>query len=234
MGVSAGAALFSLCWKDCYMTRQALASSTTFEGRLYRWSLLLVGLALFGAGVALMVRSQLGLGPWDALHEGISRHTHLQIGTVTILTGVPVLLGWIPLRQRPGIGTVLNILCIGLATNATLAALPIPTGLPLRLLCLVTGILLVGLGSGMYLSSHFGAGPRDGLMLGLHRRTGFSVRAIRTGLELSVLLIGWTLGGTVGLGTLLFAFGIGPVVQPALRFFGGLPDAPRPESVHPT
>lgn len=204
------------------MNRQALATSTTLGGWFYRGLLLLIGLTLFGAGVAVMVRSQLGLGPWDALHEGISFHTGLQLGTANILTGIPILLSWIPLRQRPGIGTVLNILGIGLATNVILALLDSPAGLPLRLLWLVGGILLVGLGSGMYLSSHFGAGPRDGLMMGLHKRTGLSVRAIRTILELSVLLLGWLLGGTVGLGTLLFAFGIGPVVQPVLHFFGGL------------
>lgn len=212
------------------MNRQTLATSTTLGGQLYRWFLLLAGLALFGAGVALMVRSELGLGPWDVLHQGIARHTGLQIGTVTILTGIVVLLGWIPLRQRLGIGTLLNILCIGLATNATLAVLESPVGLALRLVWLVAGILLIGLGSGMYLSSHFGAGPRDGLMMGLHKRTGLSVSAIRTALELTVLLVGWLLGGTVGLGTLLFAFGIGPVVQPVLHFFGGLA---HPAQVHP-
>ncbi len=219
------------------MNRQALAPLTTVGGPLYRWFLLLAGLALFGAGVALMVRSELGLGPWDVLHEGISHHTGLQIGTITILTGILVLLSWIPLRQRMGIGTVLNILCIGLATNATLDILESPLGLPLRLLWLVAGILLVGLGSGMYLSSHFGAGPRDGLMMGLHKRTGLSVSAIRTALELSVLLLGWLLGGTVGPGTLLFAFGIGPIVQPVLHFFGGLSQpSPLPsvaDKVHP-
>jgi uncharacterized membrane protein YczE len=130
-----------------------------------------------------------------------------------------VLLGWIPLRERPGIGTVLNILIIGIVTDFTLARLPVPHLMPVRLIWMVAGIVLIGIGSGFYLSAGFGAGPRDGLMMGLHRRTGRSIRFIRTVIEVSVLVAGWLMGGTVGIGTIAFAFGIGPIVQPVLRRF---------------
>jgi uncharacterized membrane protein YczE len=199
--------------------------AATLPPSLRRWILLFAGLFTFGTGIAVMVRSQMGLGPWEVFHQGISRHTGLEIGTVSILVGIPILLGWIPLRQRPGIGTVLNILLVGLATNWALSWLSPPDGILLRLLWMAGGILLIGLGSGMYLSARFGAGPRDGLMMGLHERTGFSVRSMRTALEVLVLVVGWLMGGTVGLGTLAFAFGIGPIVQPVMQYFGGLPRA---------
>lgn len=188
-----------------------------------RFGLLFTGLVLFGVGIAIMARSQMGLGPWEAFHQGISLHTGLELGTVSILMGIPILLGWIPLRQRPGIGTVLNILCIGLATNAALAVLPVPQQLVARLLWMVAGVVVIGIGSGIYLGAALGAGPRDGLMMGLHARTGYSVRSIRTAIEVTVLVLGWLLGGTIGVGTLVFAFGIGPVVQPVLNFFGRPP-----------
>ncbi|HBY93712.1 MAG TPA: hypothetical protein DEP84_07035 [Chloroflexi bacterium] len=186
-----------------------------------RWILFFAGLALFGLGIAIMVRSEMGLGPWDVFHQGISRHTGLKIGTVGILTGVLVLLGWIPLHQQLGLGTLLNILLIGLVTNAALARLATPHLLVTRVLWMIAGIVTSGVGSGMYLSACFGAGPRDGLMLGLHERTGHSIRGMRTALEVTVLVVGWMLGGTVGVGTLAFAFSIGPIVQPMLRYFGG-------------
>lgn len=184
-----------------------------------RWAFLLVGLALFGIGVALMVRAELGLGPWDVLHQGIARLVNMQIGTVTILVGVPIMLAWLPLRQRVGVGTVLNILMIGTVTNIVLGMLPHVDDLLLRATLMLSGVALMGFGTGVYLSSHMGAGPRDGLMIGLAERTGWSVRLVRTIIELTVLLTGVLLGGTIGLGTLVFAFGIGPVVQFSLRLF---------------
>ena len=193
-----------------------------------RFALLFSGLFLFGVGIAVMAQSRMGLGPWEAFHQGISRQTGLEIGTVSILVGIPVLLAWIPLGQKPGIGTVLNILCIGVVTNAALRVLPMPEGLPVRLLWMVAGILIIGVGSGMYLSAELGAGPRDGLMMGIYRRTGLNVGMIRTLLEVAVLVLGGLLGGTVGLGTVGFALGIGPVVQLVFRILG---TAPRQQEV---
>jgi uncharacterized membrane protein YczE len=184
----------------------------------------------FGIGVALMVQADLGLSPWEVLHQGISEQTGIPIGTVSILLGVPILLAWWPLGQRPGWGTLINIVLIGLMTDLTLAVLPPVTGLAPRVLLMAGGILSVGVGSGLYLSAAMGAGPRDGLMLGFARRTGGSVRLVRTALEVTVLAVGWLLGGTIGIGTLAFAFGIGPIVQAALRVFGRQvqPVAPSP------
>jgi uncharacterized membrane protein YczE len=181
---------------------------------------LTLGLLLFGVGIALMVRSNLGLSPWEVLHQGISRHTGIPIGTVSILMGLPILLAWLPLRQRPGWGTLLNIVLIGLVTDLSLPLLPETAALAPRAALLVAGVLAIGMGSGMYLGADMGAGPRDGVMMGLARRTGLSVRLVRTAIELSVLGLGWLMGGTVGIGTLLFALGIGPIVQFALRLSG--------------
>lgn len=191
------------------------------------WVLLLAGLVCFGFGIALMVVADLGLGPWEVLHQGISRNTGLAIGTVSILTSVPVLLLWLPLGERPGIGTVINVFLIGIVTNVSLDLLPHPTSMISKVVCMLAGVLIIGLGSGMYLSSRMGAGPRDGLMLGFSRRTGHNVALVRTAIEVSVLIIGMLLGGTFGIGTLVFAFGIGPVVQVALRVFTETPLAPR-------
>lgn len=188
-----------------------------------RFALLFGGLFLFGVGIAVMAQSRMGLGPWEAFHQGISRQTGLELGTVSILVGIPVLLAWIPLGQKPGIGTVLNILCIGVVTNAALTVLPLPESLSMRLLWMVAGILIIGAGSGMYLSAELGAGPRDGLMMGIYRRTGLSVGVVRTLLEVSVLVLGGLLGGTIGLGTVGFALGIGPVVQVVFRLLGTAP-----------
>jgi len=180
---------------------------------------LLAGLVLFGVGIALMAASGLGLGPWEVLHQGIANRTGLALGTVSILVGIPVLALWWPLGERPGIGTILNIALIGIATNLTLPLLPRPTDALPQLAMSVGGVLVIGLGSGLYLAADLGAGPRDGLMTGLHHRFGWSIRRARTGIELIVLVVGFLLGGTVGLGTILFAFGIGPVVQAFLRVF---------------
>jgi uncharacterized membrane protein YczE len=179
-----------------------------------RLTQLLAGLALYGAGMALMVRSGLGLDPWDVLHQGLARRTGLSIGTATIALGVVVLLLWIPLRQRPGLGTVCNVALVGLTMDATLAVLPPVRPLPARVALLVVAVLCVGVASGAYLGARLGPGPRDGLMTGfVALRPGRSLRLTRTVIELSVLVTGWLLGGTVGVGTALFAVAIGPLTQ---------------------
>ncbi len=178
---------------------------------------LLAGLVIFGIGIALMAAAGLGLGPWEVLHQGISRYTGIPLGTVSILLGFPILLLWIPLGEYPGIGTVLNVLVIGSATNVALPLLPVPTELVPQLAMMLAGVVVIGIGSGLYLGAHLGPGPRDGLMTGMHGRFGWSVRRARTAVEVTVLIAGVLLGGTVGIGTVVFAFGIGPVVQTALR-----------------
>jgi uncharacterized membrane protein YczE len=180
---------------------------------------LLVGLVLFGVGIALMAASGLGLGPWEVFHQGIANRTGIALGTVSIIVGIPVLALWWPLGERPGIGTILNIALIGTATNIALPLLPRPGEPVPQLLMSAAGVLVIGLGSGLYLAADLGPGPRDGLMTGLHHRFGWSIRRARTGIELIVLVVGFLLGGTIGLGTILFAFGIGPVVQAFLRVF---------------
>ena len=174
---------------------------------------LLLGLVLFGAGIGLMVEAELGLGPWEALHQGIADQTGLQIGTVSILLGIPILALWWPLGERPGLGTVLNVVLIGSATNVAISLLPTATEVPGQVAMMLAGVGVIGLGSAIYLSADLGPGPRDGLMTGLHHRFGWSIRRARTAVELSVLALGWALGGTIGIGTLVFAFGIGPVIQ---------------------
>lgn len=180
---------------------------------------LVAGLVIFGTGVALMIDAGLGLGPWEAFHQGISRLTGIPIGTVAILLGIPILLLWVPIGARPGIGTVLNVLLIGSTTNVALPILPQPAELPAQLAMMVGGVVTIGIGSGIYLGADLGAGPRDGLMTGLHHRFGWSIRRTRTAVELTVLFLGFLLGGTIGLGTVAFTFGIGPVVQWSLGIF---------------
>lgn len=180
---------------------------------------LLAGLLLFGASIAVMAQAGLGLGPWEAFHQGISRQTGLALGTVSILVGIPVLILWWPIGVRPGIGTLLNLLLVGTATNLVLPLLPAPGGWIARLAMMLAGVAGIGIASGIYLAADLGAGPRDGLMTGLHHRFGWPIFAVRTAMEVSVLIAGWLLGGTVGLGTLVFAFGIGPIVQWALGIF---------------
>jgi uncharacterized membrane protein YczE len=176
---------------------------------------LLAGLLCCGVGLAAMVRSRLGLGPWEVLHQGISRHTGVPIGTVGIVVGFVVLLGWIPLRQRLGVGTISNVVLIGLTIDVVLARTTDPDGPVVRTACLVAGVVLFGLGSGLYIGAGLGPGPRDGLMTGVSARTDGrrSIRLVRTVLELGVLAVGWSLGGDVGVGTVLFAVAIGPLVQ---------------------
>lgn len=178
-----------------------------------RLPLLVLGLVVFGFGIALMAEAGLGLGPWEAFHQGISRLTGLELGTVSILLGIPIVAAWWPLGERPGIGTLVNIVLIGLATNAGLAVLPAAHAPIAQLAGMLLGVLVIGLGSGLYLAADLGPGPRDGLMTGIHRRFGWSIRRARTAVELSVFVAGWWLGGTLGLGTVVFALGIGPLVQ---------------------
>ena len=173
---------------------------------------LLPGLAACGLGLALMVLADLGLGPWEALHQGLSERTGIPIGTMGILVGAAVLLAWVPLRQRPGLGTICNVVLIGLVIDAVLALAPEPAGLPVRVACLAAGVVLMGVGSGLYIGAGLGPGPRDGLMTGLAAR-GHSLRLVRTAIELTALVAGWALGGTVGVGTVAFALCIGPLVQ---------------------
>ncbi len=184
-----------------------------------RLAQLYIGLLCYGLAGALQVRSGLGLDPWDVLHQGLARHLGLAIGTVVIIVGALVLIGWIPLRQRPGLGTVSNVVLIGVSMNLSLQWLPTVHAMPWRVGALASGILLCGLATGLYIGAHFGPGPRDGLMTGLARRTGRSIRLTRTALELSVLVAGWLLGGTVGIGTVVFALAIGPLAQLSLRLF---------------
>ena len=186
---------------------------------------LLTGLVAMGAGIGLMADAGLGLGPWDVLHQGLALRTGLSLGSLNIAVGVGVLLLWLPLRQRPGIGTVLNVLVIGLVVDLTLALLPEPEHLAVRVPAMLAGVVLMGVGSGLYIGAGLGPGPRDGLMTGVAAR-GHSVRSVRTALEVTVLVLGWALGGTVGVGTVVLALAIGPLVQASLEWLG-LP-APTP------
>jgi uncharacterized membrane protein YczE len=178
-----------------------------------------VGLVLFGVGIGLMARAGLGLGPWEVFHQGIALLTGLQLGTVSILVGIPVLAAWYPLGERPGVGTILNIAIIGTATNIAMDFIPAAVELPAQVVMMLAGVGTIAVGSGLYLASDLGPGPRDGLMTGLHLRFGWSIRRARTGIELSVLILGFLAGGTIGIGTIVFALGIGPAVQVALRVF---------------
>ena len=174
---------------------------------------LYVGLALYGLSMAMLVRSGLGVMPWDVLHQGLSRSSGLSLGTVTVLVGAAVLLAWIPLRQRPGVGTISNVLVIGAAVDASLRVLPPVDALAAQVLLALGGVLLNGVATAAYIGVHLGPGPRDGLMTGLVRRTGGSVRAVRTAIEVTVVALGWLLGGTLGVVTVLYALAIGPIVH---------------------
>jgi uncharacterized membrane protein YczE len=187
---------------------------------------LYAGLILYGVSLALQIRAGLGLDPWDVFHQGVSDHTGLSFGTVVILTGAGVLLAWIPLRQRPGIGTISNVIVLGVVADGTLAVLPEAGSAPVGWAMLLTGVGLNGLASGAYIGAGLGPGPRDGLMTGLVRRTGGSVRIIRTTIEVSVLAVGVVLGGTIGPGTLIYALSIGPLIH---VFLPPLTVAPRVE-----
>ena len=174
--------------------------------------MLVIGLFLFGLGEAILIASDSGVSPWTVLAQGISKMTNVSIGEATFLISISILLFWIPLRQIPGIGTILNVIIIASAIDLTLPYLPHPENFLLKILQASLGILVVGIGSGIYLSCNLGPGPRDGLMVGLQQITNKSIPTIRTFIELSAVISGWLLGGIVGVGTILFVFGIGPCV----------------------
>jgi uncharacterized membrane protein YczE len=184
-----------------------------------RLAQLFAGLVLYGASMALLLRAGLGLDPWDVFHQGVAGHVGLSFGMIVNLTGAAVLLLWIPLRQKPGIGTLANVLTIGTAVDLTMLVLPEVEGLAMRSAWLIAGVVLNGIAGAMYIGAGLGPGPRDGLMTGVVARTRWSMRLVRTGIELAVLAIGWLLGGTVGVGTVLYALAIGPLVQAFLPHF---------------
>lgn len=185
---------------------------------------LVVGLWLFGTGEAMIVKAALGNSPWTVFAQGMSTHTHWSIGMMTNTIGAAVLLLWIPLRQRPGLGTVLNVLLIGTSLDVSLRFLPTAESFPARVMLCLAGILTVALGSGLYLRYGLGPGPRDGLMTGIARVSGVPLGLARALIEATVLLVGWLLGGVAGLGTLLFATLIGPCVHVAVRLLGRVAD----------
>src|SRR3954470_21938711 len=178
---------------------------------------LLVGLSGYGFSMAVMVRAGLGLDPWDVFHQGLANHTGMTIGVAPAVVGVAVLLAWIPLRNRPGIGTVANVIVIAVTVDAALAVLPTPTGMPVRVAMMLGAVVLNAVATVLYVGAGLGPGPRDGLMTGLVARTGPSVRLVRNAIEATVLTAGWLLGGSLGVGTVIYAFGIGPMVQLVLR-----------------
>jgi uncharacterized membrane protein YczE len=182
-----------------------------------RGGALLLGLTGYGLSMAMMVRAGLGLDPWDVFHQGLATKTGMTIGIASAVVGVAVLLAWIPLRNRPGIGTVANVIVIAVTVDTVLAILPTPTSVAVRVSMMVGAVVLNAISTVLYIGAGLGPGPRDGLMTGLVVRTGLSVRLIRTSIEATVLVVGWLLGGTVGVGTVLYAFGIGPLVQLFVR-----------------
>lgn len=175
----------------------------------------MLGLAFFGIGISLIIDARIGVPPWDVFHQGVAQRVDRSIGTVIIATGAALMLLWIPLRQKPGIGTILNAVEIGLVANIALALLPQPESVFVQVPMMLGGVLVVAIGSGLYIGSGLGPGPRDGLMTGLAAR-GIPLRVARTGIEVTVLVVGWFLGGQVGVGTVAFAVSIGPLVQALL------------------
>ena len=183
---------------------------------------LILGLTLFGLGEGLLIVSNSGASPWSVLAQGVSLNVNLSIGTITLLISIAVLFLWIPLRQKPGIGTILNAIIISIMIDVCIKFVPTPESFIVQLILAFTAVLTVGLGGGIYLIANLGPGPRDGLMVGLQKKTNFPIALVRAFLEISVVSIGWYLGGTVGIGTLLFAFGIGPAVALGLYITGKL------------
>lgn len=172
----------------------------------------LFGLALFGIGISLQMNANIGAPPWDVFHQGVAKQTEISIGRIIVMTGFALLLLWIPLKQKPGLGTILNALEIGLVADIALEIIPEPNNIFIRIIMVVVGILTVAIGTGLYIGSALGPGPRDGLMTGLARR-GIPIRIGRTAIEITVLIIGMILGGQVGIATFAFAFGVGPLVH---------------------
>jgi uncharacterized membrane protein YczE len=201
------------------MTSQRVIGLANRLARLY------LGLALYGISGALMIRGHLGIDPWDVLHQGLAHHLHMAIGTVVIVVGGIVLLFWIPLKQWPGLGTISNVIVVGIAMDLMLDVLARAHAMPLRIAELVGGVVLCAIATGLYIGANFGPGPRDGLMTGLSRKTGRSIRLTRACIELSVLFAGWLLGGDVGFGTVFYALSIGPLVQISMRTFSFSDDA---------
>ena len=186
---------------------------------LRRWSQLLSGLFLFGFSAAMMLRANIGVDPWTVFAEGFNVRWGFSFGWVIVISGLAVLLIWIPLRQRPGIGTILNALLVGPSMEVGLALVETPETLPQRIVLFFSGLLMMGIASGLYIGARFGPGPRDGLMVGFNARFGWPMWAVRTGVESTVLAIGWALGGTFGVGTIVFAVLIGPLAQRAIMVF---------------
>ena len=183
-----------------------------FKPKFSTFFFLCFGLSLFGLGEGLLIVSFTGASPWSVLAQGISLNVNLSIGTITLLISIAVLILWIPLGQKPGMGTIFNALIIAIMIDLCIKYVPTPSNYIHQLLLAVISVMMVGIGGGIYLVSNLGAGPRDGLMIGLQKLTNFPIAVVRATLEISVVSIGWYLGGTVGIGTLLFAFGIGPCV----------------------
>ena len=188
-----------------------------FKPKFSTFFFLCFGLSLFGLGEGLLIVSFTGASPWSVLAQGISLNVNLSIGTITLLISIAVLILWIPLGQKPGIGTIFNALIIAIMIDLCIKYVPTPSNYIHQLLLAIISVIIVGIGGGIYLVSNLGAGPRDGLMIGLQKLTNFPIAVVRATLEISVVSIGWYLGGTVGIGTLLFAFGIGPCVALGLH-----------------
>lgn len=189
----------------------------TLRSATLRGTALLVGLSGYGFSMAMMVRAGLGLDPWDVFHQGLAIHTGMTIGVASAVVGVAVLLAWIPLRNRPGVGTIANVIVIAITVDAGMLLLPTPTSLPVRIAMMLGAVVFNAFSTVLYVGAGLGPGPRDGLMTGLVVRTGLSVRLVRTSIEATVLVVGWLLGGAVGIGTVVYAFGIGPLVQLFVR-----------------
>lgn len=228
-------------WRRVVPSRTIPRTRWRSEGSRWRtgpgtFVILIVGLWLFGTGEAMLVDAALGNAPWTVFAQGIAVRTGIAIGLATFVTSVVVLLMWIPLREKPGLGTIANAIVIALALQVMIGVLPTPESLGWRLAQVVAGIILVGIGSGLYLTTNLGPGPRDGLMTGIHERTGIAVTPVRLSIEVIVLAVGWILGGTVGVGTVLFAVLIGPSVGYGLKLVGWIAGSRQelpPADVHP-